>query len=56
VCGEVDESFAAIDDDMIIEISDLDVELIGDRGADEIDEIDEPGELTRIIELVAEPN
>lgn len=41
--AEVDE----IDDDMIVEISDLDDDLIG--GANEA------GELTQIIELVAEP-
>lgn len=44
--GEVEEMFASIEDDMIIEITDLDDELINSI---------EPGELTQIIELVAEP-
>jgi hypothetical protein len=52
VSGEVDEMLAAVDDDMIIEITDLDDDLIGGGGGDHRAD---PGELTRIIELVPEP-
>lgn len=47
ISGEIDE-VAAVDEDMIVEISDLDDELFGGST--------EPGDLTQIIELVADPS
>lgn len=56
VSGEVDEMLPSVDDDMIIEITDLPDELIAASGeGGEGGERGEAGELTRIIELVAEP-
>lgn len=49
VCGEVDEMVPSVDEDMIIEITDLDDELIS-RALDDGGELED---LTQIVELIA---